>query len=146
MATPQQVKQYLAYWFQLGKPLRFDRGQTVLPQPVIEGNAYSPAFESCWQQILASGGHDCYLEGTVQSIDELLSSAWEMVDCARCEMPIPTLSLGIQQAECPCIDLPGWPNSDLPQPRSPVDNRGQLEQIRLRLTQSQNSTAGHKRA
>jgi len=140
MATPQQVKQYLAYWFQLGKPLKFDRGHTVLPQPVIEGNTYSSAFEACWQQVLSSGGHDCYLEGTVQSISELLSGTWEIVGCARCEMPVPTLSLGVQSTVCPCIDLPSWPNSDLPQPRSPVDSRSQLEQIRSRLAQNSAAT------
>lgn len=135
MAAPQQVKQYLAYWFQLGKPLKFDRGNDILPQPVIEGNVYSPAFEACWQQVLASGGRDCYLEGTEQSISELLSGAWEMTDCARCRMPVPILSLGIQSNACPCVDLPGWPNTELPQPRSPVDSRSQLEQIRSRLAQ-----------
>ncbi|MBW4465936.1 MAG: hypothetical protein KME07_10925 [Pegethrix bostrychoides GSE-TBD4-15B] len=138
MAAAQQVKEYLAYWFQLGKPLQFDRGGAILPHPVIEGNAYSPAFEACWQRVLASGGQGCYLAGTEQSIAELLSGAWDMADCARCEMPVPTRSLGIQSSACPCADLPGWPNTELPQPRSPIDSRSQLEQIRQRLAQTQN--------
>lgn len=137
MAEPQQVKQYLAYWFQLGKALKFDRGAAILPQPIFEGNHYSSAFEACWQQILASGGHDCYLAGTEQSLGELLSEAWEITDCARCEMPVPAFSLGTQPSDCPCTDLPSWPNTDLPHPRLPIDSHSQLEQIRLRLSKSQ---------
>jgi hypothetical protein len=137
MAAAQQVKKYLAYWFQLGKRLNFDQGGSVLPQPIIEGNHYSSRFEACWQQILASGGRDCYLEGTTQSIADLLSEKWQVDDCARCGMPVPTISLGIQDNSCPCTDLPNWPNLELPQPRSPVDSRNQLEQIRSRLFQGQ---------
>lgn len=132
MAAPQQVRQYLAYWFQLGKPLKFDQGQ-VLPQPVIEGSVYSAAFEACWQQALAAHGQ-CHLDGTDQTIAELLSEAWDLADCARCEMPVPTVVLGVQSHACPCSDLPNWPNTDLPQPRSPVDSHSQLEQIRQRLS------------
>jgi hypothetical protein len=136
MASFDQVKQYLAYWFQLGKRLKFDRGEALLPQPVIEGDHYSPEFEACWQQALQAGGQDCYLEGTGQTIADLLSPSWDVVGCARCGMPVPTVNLGVQSGSCPCFDLPTWPNSDLPQPRSPVDSRNQLEQIRERLTQS----------
>ncbi|MFM7423417.1 MAG: hypothetical protein ACKO7W_00180 [Elainella sp.] len=135
MAAPQQVKDYLAYWFQLGKHLKFDDGHTVLPQPIITGDQYSPEFEACWQQILASSGANCYLEGTIQSVADLLSGRWDLQSCARCSMPVPILVLGIQDSSCPCADLPNWPNTDLPQPRSPVDSRSQLEQIRARLTQ-----------
>ncbi|MBF2047998.1 MAG: hypothetical protein IGS54_11645 [Elainella sp. C42_A2020_010] len=137
MASPEQVKQYLAYWFQLGKPLIFDQGESVLPQPVVEGDHYSPEFEACWQRILASGGSNCYLDGTIQTIGELLSEKWEMAGCARCGMPVPMLSLGVQSGPCPCFDLPTWPNLDLPLPRLPVDSRSHLEQIRARLSRQQ---------
>lgn len=134
MASQDQVKRYLAYWFQLGKPLVFSReNKAILPQPVIQGDRYSTEFEVCWQQIMQSGGEDCYLEGTLQTVDQLFSATWEITSCARCDMPVPTVSLGVQPAECPCIDLPSWPNLDLPQPRSPVDSHAQLNQIRDRL-------------
>ena len=134
MASSDQVKRYLAYWFQLGKPLVARKSnKTILPQPVIQGNRYSAEFEDCWQEVVESGGGEYHLEGTLQSVEELLSSRWEITSCARCEMPVPTVSLGIQPAECPCIDLPSWPNLDLPQPRSPVNSHMQLEQIRERL-------------
>lgn len=134
MATSDQVKRYLAYWFQLGKPLVFPQG-AVLPQPVMSGNHYSAEFEACWQRVLSPEGQQSYLEGTVQTIQELLDSDWEMSDCARCGMPVPVVSLGLQSGPCPCFDLPTWPNTDLPFPRSPVDSRSQLESIRDRLSQ-----------
>ncbi|NJO43377.1 MAG: hypothetical protein HC769_09295 [Cyanobacteria bacterium CRU_2_1] len=133
MASPNQVKRYLAYWFQLGKPLVVPGQQMVLPQPVMQGNHYSPEFEACWQQVLESSRKDCYLEGTIQTIAELLSPSWEVTACARCEMPVPMFSLGMQEPDCPCADIPSWPNTELPQPRSPVDSGTQLSQIRDRL-------------
>lgn len=37
MATKQEVKEYLAYWFQLGKKVVVGNGKaTFLPQPVFE--------------------------------------------------------------------------------------------------------------
>lgn len=137
MAAPQQVKEYLAYWFQLGKHLKFDDGQALLPQPVLAGDRYSPEFEACWEQVLSSGGTKCYLEGTSQSVSDLLTGQWDLQGCARCGMPVPILVLGVQDNGCPCTDLPNWPNLELPQPRSPVNSRSQLEQIRTRLTQDQ---------
>ncbi|WAL62683.1 hypothetical protein [Thermocoleostomius sinensis] len=134
MASSDQVKRYLAYWFQLGKPLVLNDGQeTLLPQPVLQNNHYSPEFEACWNRVLEFDGHRCYLEGTSQSIHELLSSQWEIESCARCAMPVPMVSLGAQTLDCPCNDLNTWPNNELPQPRSPIDSQAQLNQIRDRL-------------
>jgi hypothetical protein len=142
MASSDQVKRYLSYWFQLGKPLVIDNGrETLLPNPVSQGDRYSPEFEACWQRVMELKGKNCYLEGTAEKIDELLSSKWEISPCARCSMPVPMVSLGAQSLECPCNDLQTWPNSDLPQPRSPVDSQGQLEQIRDRLLSRSHSTA-----
>lgn len=137
MASSQQVKQYLAYWFQLGKPLILAHGESVLPQPVVEGNRYSAAFEACWQQVLASGGRDAHLEGTVQTISELLSEGWDLEPCVRCGMPVPIVQIGLQTGPCPCFDLPTWPNTDLPTPRLPIDSQTQFQQIRDRLSQRQ---------
>lgn len=133
MASPDQVKQYLAYWFQLGKRLNLEQDRSVLP-PVFTENHYSPAFEACWQQVLQVGGRDCYLDGTTQSLEELFSPRWDISDCARCSMPVPILNLGVWTTACPCFDLPTWPNTDLPQPRSAIDNHTQLSKIRERLS------------
>lgn len=136
MASQQDVKNYLANWFQLGKKVVFDNGQKELhPHSVIAGDHYSAAFEECWQQILASSG-ECYLQGTEQSIQDLLSSNWEVSSCARCGVPIPMLSSGVSSLECTCSDLDNWPNFELPAPRSPVNSSAQLNQIRERLNQT----------
>lgn len=137
MASTDQVRQYLAFWFQLGKKLVINNGQeSLLPQPVILGDRYSPEFEACWQRAMKFGGKNCYLEGTVQTLDRLLSSEWEVSACSRCDMPVPMVSLGMQSPDCPCNDMPQWPNSDIPTPRLPVDSRSQLDKIRDRLMQT----------
>ena len=135
MASPAQVKQYLAYWFQLGKRLVVKQGQLkVLPQPVIQGDRYSSEFETYWQRIISGEWQDCYLEGTIQTIEQLLSQTWDVAACARCSMPVPMLTLGVRDsADCPCFDMPLWPDTELPPPRSPVDSHAQLSQIRDRL-------------
>ena len=139
MASEQQVRQYLAYWFQLGKPVLLQGGQeALLPRPVIQGDRYSDEFEACWQRLRSLDG-DCHLEGTTYTIGELLSPAWEIDPCSRCAMPVPIKSVGVASLDCPCIDLPGWPNTDLPQPRSPVSSQSRLLTIRDRLSQTRNS-------
>jgi hypothetical protein len=135
MASSEKVKQYIAYWFQLGKPLIHEQGQSVLPQPVIQGNQYSPEFEAVWQQVLLSGGEKYHLDGTIQTVGVLLSDQWDIDSCPRCDMPVPLVVLGVQSGPCPCFDLPNWPNPELPQPRAPVNNRDQLRQIHNRLVQ-----------
>jgi hypothetical protein len=139
MASENQVKQYLAFWFQLGKGLVMGQDRQ-LPQPVILGDRYSPEFEACWQRIVQLEGKNCYLQGTVQTIDQLLSSEWELTACARCDMPVPMLNLGMRSPGCPCEDMPLWPNTELPAPRVPVDSRAQLDQIRDRLSNLSNRT------
>jgi hypothetical protein len=133
MATKQEIKNYLAYWFQLGKKVVTVNGEaSFLPQPVLKGDRYSDEFEECWQKILSSSG-DFYLEGTHETISELLTPAWEVLPCSRCEMPVPMRNLGMPPLLCPCSDLGNWPNTDLPLPRSPIDNQEQLMLIRHRL-------------
>lgn len=134
MASENQVKQYLAYWFQLGKKVVVNRSnQALLPYPIFRGNQYSPEFEQCWDKISSSESGDCYLEGTNETIAELLTPQWEMMLCGRCALPIPSRTVGMPPESCPCNDLPTWPNNEVPQPRSPANDRTQLNQIRDRL-------------
>ena len=135
MASQQQVKQYLAYWFQLGKKVLIRGGQVaLLPQPVISGDRYSEQFEAVWQQILSPDSADCYLEATNETIAQLLTPAWEVNPCARCSMPVPMRSAGMPPEVCPCNDLSDWPNTSVPLPRSPVDSQTHLRDIRDRLS------------
>jgi hypothetical protein len=137
MASQKEVKQYLAYWFQLGKKVIIGNGgETLLPKSVIAGNGYSDEFEKCWQKIVSPESGDCYLEGTQETIAELLSPNWDMTSCARCTMPVPVRNIGMPPELCPCNDLPDWPNTDLPLPRIPVNNQVQLQLIRNRLLQN----------
>lgn len=134
MATKQEVKQYLAYWFQLGKKVMRGNGKSCfLPKSIIEGDRYSQEFETAWQQIISQNSGDCYLEGTQETIAQLLTPTWEMSNCARCAMPIPMRNLGMPPELCPCSDLSNWPNSELPPPREPINSQEQLISIRDRL-------------
>ncbi|MBE9110886.1 hypothetical protein IQ273_15845 [Nodosilinea sp. LEGE 07298] len=134
MASQDQIRNFLAHWFQLGKPvvLAENRGE-CLPDPVFQSSRYSQSFEDCWHQIMVTSGQDCYLKGTSQSIAEMLSPAWEVTPCARCEMPVAVPTLGIMSSLCPCNDLPSWPNTDMPMPRTAVDNQQHLTDLRQRL-------------
>ncbi|MGD1944423.1 MAG: hypothetical protein ACFB0G_24260 [Leptolyngbyaceae cyanobacterium] len=133
MASAQKVQSYLAYWFQLGKPVVFQRSQTqCLPSPIFQGSQLSGSFQNCWQRIMQNAA-DCCLSGTDESIAELLSDAWEITDCSRCVMPLPLLVHGIKSSPCPCADLSSWPNSEVPQPRTGVSSNQQLDDIRQRL-------------
>lgn len=137
MASPTQVKQYLAYWFQLGKGVAIKNGEKILrPQPVIRGDRYSREFEECWHEITSVDSGDCYLEGTQETIAELLTQIWEINDCSRCQMPIPIRSQGMPPLCCPCFDLPNWPDNEKPEPRSPIDSHAHLLRISQRLVET----------
>ncbi|MEM6449266.1 MAG: hypothetical protein AAF703_03030 [Cyanobacteria bacterium P01_D01_bin.105] len=134
MASPQEIKKYLAHWFQLGKQVLHDNGQTrYKPETVIQGDHFSPEFNQCWEAIMAVEGRALYLEGTQQTIAELLSPAWEMTSCARCDMPVPIPQIEITERLCPCNDLPTWPNEELPRPHLPIDSHQKLGNLRKRL-------------
>ena len=134
MASQHQVREYLAYWFQLGKKVLIRNGsEALLPKSVTAGDRYSKEFEECWQKIIAPDSGDCYLEGTNETISQLLTPAWEIDPCARCAMPIPLQARGMPPDSCPCFDLPTWPDNETPKPRSPVSNQTQLLGIRNRL-------------
>lgn len=139
MASEEQVKQYLAYWFQLGKKVVLRNGQeTLLPKSVIQGDHYSQDFESCWQLILSPASGDCYLENTSETIAQLLSPSWDVSPCARCAMPVPVRQAGMPPELCPCQDLANWPDTEAPAPRSPVDSQARLRLIRERLLEAKN--------
>jgi len=133
MASVQKVQSYLSYWFQLGKPVVFEKsGDKCLPSPIFQGNRYSRSFEQCWQKIMQNPSQ-CFLSGTNESIADLMSDDYEIVGCARCPMPLPMPVRGIKLSPCPCADLPSWPNSDIPQPRDGVCSFEQLQNIHQRL-------------
>ena len=134
MASSIQVKNYLAYWLQLGKPIVKADGQIVCqPKTVIQGDHFSREFEDCWTEIMNREGADYYLKGTDQSIAELLSPGWEMASCARCSMIVPTPEVVINSFSCPCHDFADWPNEEVPQPRLPINSQDRLSQIKQRM-------------
>jgi hypothetical protein len=134
MAEQQQVKRYLAHWFQTGKAvIESKKGDKILPSIIIEGDRYSSEFEICWQKLLTQEHQDSYLEGTSQTIKQLLSPQWEIIACARCQMPVPICSSAVHCSSCPCFDLDLWPNNDLPSPHAPIDSRFYLRKIHDRL-------------
>ena len=142
MATKQEVKIYLAHWFQLGKTVVLNRDNVIFsPKKVITGNSYSREFEQSWQRIISSKTSDYYLEGTHQTIQELLTPAWEIVNCSRCDMPLAMHSVGMPAAICPCHYLTNWPNTEVPSPRCPIDSQIYLQQIRDRLIEKSETSS-----
>ncbi|WP_293147976.1 MULTISPECIES: hypothetical protein [unclassified Microcoleus] len=134
MASESEVRKYIAYWFQLGKKVFIRNGsEALLPKSVIAGDRYSSEFEECWQKIISPDSGDCHLQGTNETIAELLTPAWEISPCARCAMPVVFQQTGMPPECCPCYDLPNWPDTEMPQPRSPVSTKSQLSSIRDRL-------------
>lgn len=134
MASQDQVRNFLAHWFQLGKPVVLAEGRgACLPDPIFQNGSYSPSFEDCWHRIMVTSGQDCYLQGTGQSIAAMLSPAWDVTPCARCEMPIAIPTAGTMTELCPCNDLATWPNTEAPMPRTAVDNQQHLTDLRQRL-------------
>ncbi|WOD39048.1 hypothetical protein [Nodosilinea sp. E11] len=146
MASQTQIRNYLAHWFQLGKPvvLAGNRGE-CLPEPIFQNGQYSQSFEDCWHQIMVTSGQDCYLKGTSQSIAAMLSPTWEITACARCEMPIAVPTAGTMTELCPCNDLPTWPNADVPMPRTAVNDQRQLTDLRQRLDRAQERSVAPSR-
>ena len=134
MASATEVKTYLAHWFQLGKKLVWRNGEAeLLPRKVIQGDRFSPEFETCWSKIMEIDGRDCYLVGESATVEELLTSAWTINQCARCAMPVPIVEAGMQSLDCACSDLDNWPNAELPAPRAPINSQMELGNIRDRL-------------
>jgi hypothetical protein len=134
MASLPQVKQYLAHWFQLGKRVYLKNGDiALLPSKVFQGMDYTIEFELCWESLLSPLSGDCYLEGTSQTLADLLTPNWEIAECSRCQMPVPMRVAGMPIGGCPCDDLPNWPNNQLPSPISPQKVQSKLSDIQDRL-------------
>ncbi len=132
MASTQEVRQYLAHWFQLGKKVAVPDRESIFTKKVLQGNTYTIEFEDCWQQIIAQP--QAYVEGTDQTIAELLTDRWDVVDCARCTMPIPLPAVGLPQNQsCTCHDLPTWPNTQVPMPRAVGAVATRTNDLRQRL-------------
>ncbi|AOY82908.1 hypothetical protein BJP36_26350 [Moorena producens JHB] len=134
MASEAQVKRYLTYWFQLGKKVVMRNGFSAMqPQSLTNGKHYSQEFETIWQLAISPETGDCYLEGTDETIADLLTPKWDILPCSRCDMPVPIKSAGIPPNCCPCFDLSTWPNTELPAPRDPVCSQTELRGICDRL-------------
>ncbi|OUC13476.1 MAG: hypothetical protein B0A82_16895 [Alkalinema sp. CACIAM 70d] len=129
MASASHVKHYIAYWLQLGKSLVTHSHRSALKSPsIISGENYSTEFEGYWQQALQHA-NTSYLEGTAQTIAQLLTPEWEIVMCARCPMPIALKVSGVSGENCPCQELNIWPNTDTLPPRAPVVSQSVLLDI-----------------
>ncbi|MDX2271275.1 MAG: hypothetical protein NW237_04915 [Cyanobacteriota bacterium] len=141
MATPAQVKGYLACWFQLGKRVIHADPQgdrVIFPAAVLSLSQFSPEFEACWEEMAAHASR-CYLEGTQQTIADLLLDRWQIADCARCRLPIPLLHQGIPDlGSCPCADLTSWPNQGIIPPR--IQNDEFKRTVRLERLQEKLAT------
>ena len=136
MASSREVQDYLAYWFQLGKSVHIKNGRSIQrPVPVLEGHQFSRAFQDCWRAIMAVEGRDCYLEGTQETIEQLLSPQWEITSCARCSIPTAMSAVMPVAQLCPCGDIDTWPNDELPAPHMPVNNNRHFSRLKTRLNE-----------
>ncbi len=136
MSNYDAVKKYFAQWLQMGKKV-FMKNQNKLVgmNCVVRGESYTNEFEQLWAEISDPRSGDVYLEGTDESVQELLSPKWEVIACARCAMPVP-IGMGPQVAQiCPCDDLGCSPNLEAIAPREPVITAKHLTRIMSRLKQ-----------
>jgi hypothetical protein len=135
MALPTQVKTYLSYWFQLGRGVRMPLAAgPVKPAAVLADGGYSTEFEALWHQLTQPQmAASSYLDGTEQTIAQLLETTWEIQDCARCNLPIPMKVAGLPSQSCPCDALKILPDiAEIP-PRAPIDSQATLRRLCERL-------------
>jgi len=136
MASPEQVKIYLAQWFQVGKKLVVRNGeQSYCPSPILQNGRYSDTFEQFWHFLNSPDAGVCYLEGTEQTLQDLLSSGWDLYTCPRCQLPVPISKFSWLCTACPCSDMNNWPNLHLPLPHLPVNTHCCLRDICSRLSE-----------
>jgi hypothetical protein len=135
MALPTQVKTYLSYWFQLGRGVQMPLGAGIVkPAAVLADGGYSTEFEALWQQLVQPPiAASSYLDGTEQTIAQLLDTDWEIQDCARCNLPIPMKVAGLPPQSCPCDELKNLPNIEEIPPRAPIDSQAALRRLCERL-------------
>ncbi len=133
MATSQDIKGFIAQWLQLGKGVeKIDGTVFYKPAKVLDCHGYSREFEDWWQEFELNP-QKWALSGSTQPLSALYSPKWEIVGCARCDMPIPMQVAGVNDRDCPCHDLMCWPNLELPHPHIPADAENRLSQIHKRL-------------
>jgi hypothetical protein len=141
MAMPTQVKTYLSYWFQLGRGLRMPPvvggsaliDTLVMPQAILADGQYSTEFEGIWRQLMQPPiAAASYLDGTEQTIAQLLAPDWDIQDCARCNLPVPIKVAGLPPQSCPCDDLKNLPDLTL-MPHDPIDSQASLRRLCERL-------------
>jgi hypothetical protein len=140
MASQHDVKKYLAYWLQLGRGVQMPgQPSPTKPATMLGDDAYSDEFETLWVTLQTPSIADqSYLEGTDQTITQLLSTSWIIEPCARCALPVPLKEQGILMVpSCPCADMGDAPNLDDFPPREPVSSQGFLRNLTDRL-QSKN--------
>ncbi len=135
MASAAELKHYLACWFQLGKAVICTHPELVIrPRTVMLNGRYSLEFQSCWRHLQLLQFRDCYLEGATVSLASLLENRWDLVSCARCQMPVMQALGATACPGCPCADLESWPCLDLPAPHSPLDTEDKLSEICARVS------------
>jgi hypothetical protein len=135
MALPTEVKTYLSYWFQLGRGLRMPpQARLVKPPAVLADGRYSTEFEAIWQELMQpSIAAQSYLEGSEQTIAQLLDPSWDIQDCARCSLPVPIKVAGLPAESCPCDDMRQLPDLSVMPPRAPIDSQAMLRRLCERL-------------
>ncbi|MFQ3613021.1 MAG: hypothetical protein SNJ68_04785 [Cyanobacteriota bacterium] len=133
MAAPNQVKAYVACWLQLGKVVLCNHPAGIdclRPEPLLSLGSLSQEFQLSWHRMSMDPWH-CHLEGTHESLGQLLSPAWEISPCSRCGLPVPlpaTPATAI--GPCPCSDLKGWPNPATVPPRVQDEQFSQVATLR----------------
>jgi hypothetical protein len=133
MVPEVDLKTFVACWMQLGKGICQSNGEVVHLDTVVQGGRYSDDFEALWHRIFHVNGQSYYLEGTTVALNTLSQSDWEILQCARCSMPVVMPIAGVASCICPCHDLAGWPNSEVPLPRPPINTSAYLGRISQRL-------------
>lgn len=120
VATPSEVKAYLACWLQMGKTLEVDLPQfsrSIRLSRVLSLDGLSSEFEQMWQLVLRYPNR-CNISGTEESIGDLLSESWEIDSCVRCGLHVPMpVRVNCDRGACPCNDIPAWPNNETVPPR-----------------------------
>jgi hypothetical protein len=135
MAASNVVKDYLAQWMQVGKKVLIDgKNESVSICKIIDGEKYAPEFETLWAEISTTNAKTAYLEGTNETILELLSDKWELIECPRCSLPSACIDVGVRETQpCPCDTMKLWPNLETIAPRKPVTTTQYLNNICDRL-------------
>ncbi|MEM9137470.1 MAG: hypothetical protein AAGB01_09000 [Cyanobacteria bacterium P01_F01_bin.42] len=133
MASSQTIKSFIARWLQLGKSVeRLDGSVSFSPSKILGYRGYSQEFEEWWKTFEKTS-QKWALSGTREPLSALYSPSWEIISCARCDMPVPMRVAGLNDGDCPCSDLPYWPDLEIPLPHAPAHSNSRLQDICKRL-------------